>query len=214
MPYARKNKMYSRNYNKNKKRFPFSRKQVQAIQKLSQMSGELKEYTTSSSHSNIDNTAPDQVSFNETGILQGDGDNQRIGDSLRPKDYTLNISFNSGTTSGILKVIVFQKLDDTTLNTLGMVNINDNLPTIQTAGGRYKVLRSVMTSVSSAGKKDSFLSIRIPSRSMKIKTLNYDTASGTLVSEEGVVRAIVLTNNSTASQLTSTFETRIRYYDN
>lgn len=207
--YARKNKM--------SRRMPFSKKQVKVIKKLALQTGEVKEISNSSTFSSIVKTSALTGVMNTT-IPQGDGEGQRIGDEITYKDIRFSCTFNSGTASGLLRVIAVQRLDNSTNGNpfQGLSNpgdINNPYPTLEEAGGRYKILKVWNSSVSSAGKKDTMCVMNIPYKSLPIKKLTYDPTLSTLSTNAGVVYFVVLTNNTTASQLTGSYEIRTRYYD-
>lgn len=102
---------------------PFTKKQVKAIKKIAEHTGELKVYDTSISSTSIVSGSLINLfsSSSHYGIVQGDGQNERIGDELTIKDYNFKINFTSGTTNGTVRLILFQNLGDLNMPALALL---------------------------------------------------------------------------------------------
>lgn len=205
MPRNYKRKQY-------KRRMPFTKSQMKAIQKISQRSGELKHVDSSSTHTSVV-TGGGQNLYLSTATLpaQGDGENQRVGDQINIKSVRFKAQVNCGTANGSVRCYVVQHLDDT-VATINNLDPNDFFPTLQTSLTKYKVLYNKVIQLDPDGKSNHIFMVDIPAKRLKIKRLNFDSAASTLTGG-GDISFHVTSNNATASQMTSDLNTRFSYYD-
>lgn len=187
----------------------FNRKQVKAIKKIAQASGELK-------HLDVTFTSAGLVSSGSLSdktnlaIPQGDGEGQRVGDQLDVKDMHIKAQINSGTANGSVRMFVYQHLEDTDPS-VGNLLPNDFWPTIQTSLQKYKILYDRTINLDSDGKSNHLFDAKI--KKFGVSKISYDTGAST-VTGPGEISINFSTNNATASQVTVDCNCRVRYYDN
>lgn len=197
-------------FKKNKGKLPFSKKQLQVIKKITHSTNELKTFTPSLINDpSVVSGSTNSFTFS-LGIPQGDGEGTRDGDQLMIKDYQMNLNINSGTTKGLVRVIVFENLGDSSLTLNSMTQVYSQYPTIQTSLGRYKVHMDKTYNINSSNVssiliKKTFIPV--------IKKINYVSGSTTLVNGGGQLQGFVLTDNSVITQMTFDCQTRVRFYD-
>lgn len=215
MPYVKKTrynrKMY-RKKNYRKKRMLFSRKQVKAISKIAQHSGELKfgDEQTATSASLI--ATSDFTDSLIPAIAQGDALNERIGDDIILKDVRIRANVSAGTASGLVRCYVIQTFQDLA-NYSGAFNDilpNDFMPTINDTGGnKYKVLYDRVVNLDSDSLSNYLFNITL--KKFPMKKVSFDAGATTI--QKGAINIFISTLNTTASQMTVDCNSRIRYYD-
>lgn len=211
-----KPRMYKRRP-RTRKRMPFTKNQTKAIHKIAQQSGEMKQIQGTSTDSSL----VDGSHFNHSflTIAKGDDDNQRIGDKINVKDLHYKAVVNSGTASGVCRVIIYQLLrrPETTAETgVGIAGLlpNDFYPNNEDVPVKYKILYDKIFYVNSVSKPQHLINVRIPARKLAIKQLEWDAdtgASAELLS--GFISMCISTTNTTVSQMTVDSNLKIRYYD-
>lgn len=207
MPRKFVKKMYRK---KRSFRRPFNKGQVKAIRKIALRSGEIKELVGSLSDGSIVTASANPVAISYT-MAQGDGEGERIGDEITIKDISVNMVINSGTANGSIRVIFYQKLSDTTDLTSNMTDINDYYPSLKNSTGAYKILYDRNFQLDPDGVSNKFVRVKF-NKQLKVHKINYDAGASTF-NNTGTVLGLILTNNATASQITMTGKSRIRYYD-
>lgn len=194
----------------------FTKKQVKVIKKLALSTGELKSFETTSTNSSLVASTGD----GHSGVLaipQGDGDEERVGDQIRIRDIHYKVLLTSGTANGAVRVVLYQELgNDNPLSSASDFLPNALLPKLAdlgTASAGYKILFDRVYYLSAASVPNKVVNIRIPASKLKYSKIDYSTSAGTTPSK-GDINLYIGTNNTTASQMTTSINCRTRYYDN
>lgn len=199
-----------------KKKMPFNRRQVKAIKKLAESSGELKSLDGAAitSASLISGTGVTFFNTALSAIPQGDGEAQRIGDQLRIKDLHARFLVDAGTAQGAVRVTIFQQLEDVLPAGVptSTGSVQQFWPNIQTSLTKYQKLYDKVVYLDGNGKSSHLFDIKIPASKLMIKKWNYDSGATSLTGG-GQIRGSIMTNNLTALQMTVNGVQRIRYYD-
>lgn len=227
MPYARRyskaktsNKMFRKSYNK-KKRMLFSKRQVKAIQKISQKSGELKKKELNFDSTGITLTSPLTASINGMAIAQGDGDDERIGDKLFIKDLDYKIQLSAGLVDDLVRVYIVQYDTDrtsyATSTNFPVGSGNDSIVSFMpdmddTNGNKYKVLYDKVFKIGEKNNQENrLIKIHIPGQRLLNKYVEFDDTATTII--KGEIDCSVITNNTTATQIVANSIFRLRWYD-
>lgn len=212
MPYGRKNKK-KMSMRRRYSRRPFSRKQVKAIRKISEKSGELKCVKATTNDTSLTNTSGVQHSVIGT-ITQGDGqDAQRIGDKITVKDLQVRVSLKSGTANGLVRVYLYQVKGD--LANFGGA-LNDLYPQSffpdmnDTNGNTYKILFDRVYKLAPDIAEDHFVKLNIKGSRLLRKVVEFDNDASTVI--DGDIKLGIETDNTTATQMTADVDSRLRYY--
>lgn len=198
-------------------RFPLSKRQVKAVKKIAQGQKEIKEVTQDYTDSSVVAANANVVALNTLydNIAQGTDDDERIGDKIYIKDLSVNMTLNSGTANGNIRILAYQMLDDE-LDTAGLASfftdINGYWPDFQTTNSKYKILMDKRLVLNAASQPNKSIQFRFPAKRLPVKQIQYDDATTTFNSR-GLVRIHVLTDNATASQMTYAASARLRYTD-
>lgn len=205
-----KSKTNPRRYRKrsNYKR-PFSRKQVKAIRKIAEKSGELK----SKQYNNTDNDLQSTFNMN-TGALsiaQGTDDDERIGDSIYLHKVQARFQVNT-LVSSTLRLFAFQCLEEVAPSGVSTLKPNEFWPNIQVSGARYKVLYDRVINIDPDSKGSMLLKVDIPGKKLKIKKIPFDEGAATM--KNGQVLIYLTSTNTTASQITVDANLKAYWYDN
>lgn len=210
MPLQRK-KVYKKPYRKYASLRPFSKKQVKAIKKISQSSGELKEEKEIGTSASLTDTTP--FTMTAGGVIpQGDGNGERVGDKIRIKDCSFRCQLECGTASGTVRVVAFQELEDEEPDMSSLSVPNDFWPDIQTSVAKYQVLYDRSFCMDPEVLSHKLINLNFPAKKLRVKYKEFASASTTLRSG-GEVRIRILTNNTVINQMTVDCNSRIRYYD-
>lgn len=144
-------------------------------------------------------------------IAQGDGDAERIGDRLRFKDISYRYQVNSGTASGLVRFTMYQELEDEEPDMNTFVLPNDFWPDLNASVAKYQILVDKVIELAPDIKERHLFSGRIPVKKLRMKGLEYADAS-TTIRGGGQLRIRILTDNTTASQMTVDGNYKVRYY--
>lgn len=196
-----------------KRRYPFSKKQVSAIKRISERTGELKSQIYQVAEASIVTANVNLIDPLWT-LSEAAGNYNRIGDEITVNHIYGLMQFNAGTAAGTVRVVGIQQLGDTAL-TSGV--FNENIPAglfvrEEVADTRYQILLDRTFHLDPTVKQDHLLRFFIPGKKLKIKKWVYDSGASTK-QERGYVLFYILTNNATASQITMDGNIRLSYYD-
>lgn len=209
MPYK---KQYRKRKRYNRRGAPFSKKQVKAIQKIAQHSGEMKNNSDNQTSSSLISTSPFIHRMSHITIDQGDGEGQRVGDEIFIKQLSWRCLVDAGTAQGILRVIVIQQLSDTLDSFSTGLLVNSFLPDKATTNGRYKVLYDKLMYVGGDVKNSQLIKLNFRNNRLPIKKVHFDEGLATY-SGGGDIEFYVITDNTTASQITCNANLKLMYYD-
>lgn len=196
-----------------KKRTPFNKKQVKAIRKIAETSGELKYANITDTSSSLTNATAMSIVMPD--IAQGDGDNQRIGDRITLRDYSVKAILNSGTANGLVRVyaIQFPDASETSVPELANLLPNDFYPTSEDIDGvKYRILYDRVFKVGSATNQVQLVNFKLSGKKLN-RMIEYNADAG--AAADIIKNRIVVyftTENATASQITVDSNCRIRYY--
>lgn len=221
MPYVKRssknktsNKMYRKKYS-NKKRMLFSKRQVKAIHKIAQNSGELKsKEDLSNNTSSITESSPLSYNLTTMALAQGDGSNERVGDKIRIKDIQYRIRVKPGslgydTTNGhVYRLLVIQGSNN---DVGGVSNINplEFFSTQQSNDSKYKILYNKIFRINPDSIETKFHIIKLEGH--KFNQVIFDSGATTVSQNEIALRLTPLT--TTALQLQADYSVRLRFYD-
>ncbi len=197
MPYK---KVSSRRFKKK----PFSRKQVKAIKKIADNSGEVKFEDDSAVNTNLRDTSNNQ--HNLTGVVQGDNQSERIGMKVKLQRLMIKASVVSTQPRSLrMYVIYFPSDANVTLGELDDILPNEFYPR-DTDLPRYQILWDRCYSLDANKgftiKKSIDLKGRVQSYS--------DTTANAI---NGDLFVIYTTDNQTASAVSVDSHARLLYTD-
>lgn len=216
MPYSRRN--FKKKPRKQMKRFPrrpFSSKQVKAIVKLAQKSGELKQKSDIETMTSLVETNPHLHDLGDFAISQGTDNDERIGDKIKIKDLSYIVRLYPGsvgydTSAGHqYRICCIQELDNGSFATASFPNPDEFWPNSETADVRYKLLYNKVVVLNPDVKNSMRHEFRISGN--KLKQVVFDDALATI--SQNNVKMAVIPLSTTANQLSVTTNARIRYYD-
>lgn len=206
-----------------KGRLPFSKKQVSAIKKIAVQSGETKIFTTTDA---LDTSVEVSLgtTFDWTGavpllVVEGTGEEQRIGDEITLQSYNFRMKFNSNVSGNVnmrLLCVYFPDNDGTGFASLMTDGVNSPLPRKEAFGsGSYKVLMDRyfcgIPNPASTGKVISqYYNLYIPVKGLKVQ---YDSSATTR--NRGNIKMFMLTDSDVDSLMTQDIDTIsiLRYKD-
>ncbi len=188
---------------------PLSRRQAKAVRKIAQTSGEMKSSQQSLDSTSLDGTASLQVLSQ---IIQGDGEGQRIGDSIKIARMVWRGVLDAALDeAAVVRLLVIQTQFPSTGTGFTSISPKDFMPNSETVGGKYKILADKIVSVSDTGANQKrFFKISVPGS--KMKTANYDAAATTLADGNLMVFAHA-DDLVSANHLILNSEVKVLYHD-
>lgn len=194
---------------------PFSRKQVKAIVKLAQHSGELKQKSDSEVMTSLVETNPHLHDLGDFAIAQGTDNDERIGDKIRIKDLSYIVRLYPGsagydTTAGHqYRICVIQELDNGSFGTASFPNPGEFWPNAESADVRYKILFNKVYLLNPDDTNSKRHEFKIMGK--KLRQVVFDDGVTTI--SQNNVKMAVIPLTTTANQLSVSTTARIRYYD-
>ncbi len=185
----------------------------QRVKKVIEQQAETKYSFAATTDSSLINTSGTQHNCIGT-IVQGDAEDERIGDKIRVKDLQIRLTLKSGTVSDLVRVYLYQVKGD--LANLGG-SLNDIFPQSffptmeQTNGNQYKILFNRVYQLAPDIMENKFIKITIPGKKLLVQQVEFDDGATTLLN--GAITLGIETPNTTASQMTAQVDSKLRFFD-
>ena len=180
---------------------------AEKVKKVIEKQAETKYSLSSTTDSSLINTSGVQHNCIGT-IVQGDAENERIGDKIRVKDL------KSGTVSDLVRVYLYQVKGDLA-NFSGSLNDiypQSFFPTMEeTNGNQYKILFNRVYQLAPDISENKFIKMTIPAKKLFVQQVEFDAGATTFMN--GAIQLGIETPNTTATQMTAQVDTKLRYYD-
>lgn len=202
-----------RGYRKKRMRM-FNKKQVKAIRKIANSSGEKKQYELANSTSSFTASgSPYLIAWNSLyAIPQGTGKDDRVGDQITLKSIHFRAFVRQYGTAAhcMVRLLVYQCLEDVDPSFSGF-EITSLLPTLNQTKSKYKVLVNKTFPIESDNKHAKVLEYNI--KKFPIRKLSYD-AGATTTTSGGKIIAVLYTDNVINNCIYVTSQVRLNYKDN
>lgn len=209
MVYRKKSKKSKKGYSK--KRYPFSKREIKTIQKLSRHTGELKFKGTVFSTPSLTISSPFERTISDMSVSQGSDYTQRIGTKISIKEihYKCKISqITSSLVEGKVWVHILQTKDDN-IGTKPSRPL-EYFPMSQDSYDQYKILYSKYLNIGDKfNKTQEMLDIKVKS---KYGDILFNTGSNDVEQHNILFR--VVSENNIINVLGVDLYTRIKFYDN
>lgn len=195
-----------------RKRLPFSKKQVKAISKIANKSGERHRESNSASSTNIFDNTPLKLQVIQN-LSQGDGQGNRQGDEIQPQSLMVRGYVKAtGSQQGNVRLIAIQYKNDTQLTDAQVPSPEEFFPDPDETSSRYKVLFDRVYSLNPDGKECHFLKFKIAGR--KMSKVKFDEGATTIRSGELYVYIQGDTDMSTGNNIEGKLTSKLLYADN
>lgn len=211
LSYNRKSKKFVSRRNK---RMPFSKKQVKAIKKISELSSELKSKVITGNDASITQGSPYVVTLNSFGIAQGTDNDERIGEDIRIKDLWYKIHLYGGSAglySGghCYSLTVLQHDGNEALTASSQISPLEFFPSGQDSEENYKILFHKVYTLNPSSVDNKYHSIKINGK--KLRKVFFDDATTTV--KRNSISIILKPLTSTVNRLEADWTGRLRWYD-
>ena len=144
-------------------------------------------------------------------MIQGDGDGQRVGDTIKVDKLTWRGYIHcDGTEPVLARLLAVQVESPSTGSGFTSIRPDDFLPDMEAVNTRYKVLADKILNVSPNGKEKAFFKISVKGNSLK--SSEYDAAATTLA--RGNIMLFVATDETVATGQCELFSNcKVFYHD-
>jgi hypothetical protein len=194
-------------YLKNRK--PFSRRQVKAISKIAQRSGEKKTYEQAMDNSNLYSSGGSSLQC--IPMIQGDGNQQRVGDTIKVDKLVWRGYIHAdGSLPVLARLLVIQVVSPSTGAGFTSIRPDSFLPDMESTNTSYKVLADKIISAHPNGKELQFFKIKVKGK--RLKSSEYDSGATTLA--RGNIMCFVATNEGLTTGNAELFSNvKVFYHD-
>ncbi len=174
---------------------------------------EVKYSLAATTDSSLINTSGTQHNCIGT-IIQGDAEDERIGDKIRVKDLQVRLTLKSGTVSDLIRVYLYQVEGDLANFSGSMNDIfpQSFFPTLEESNGNhYKILFNRVYQMAPDINETKFIKLNINAKDLLVQQIEFDAGATTLLN--GAITLGIETPNTTASQMTAQVDTKLRFYE-
>lgn len=186
------------------------------VQSIINLSTELKTKSDTEDDTSVVAATPFQHNINDFGIAQGVDNDERVGDKLRIKDYSLKIRVFPGsagynTTEGhTYRLTAIQKLGSAAFATADIPGPLDFWPNAESVDVKYKILFDKVFRLNPDVDNVKYYTIKLSGK--RLQQIVFNDAASTVHKNDVVISLKPLT--STVNQLSLNCVARLRYYDN
>lgn len=196
-----------------RRRMPFNKKQLKAIKKIANHSGEIKYKDATASSINPFSGSPATLLSTWLNLAQGVDNDERVGDSVRLRNILLRLKVKNNTTSSkYLRFLVIQVRGDTAPSNMPPNQSEPFLPKAENVGEPYRKLvdKKIMLSSTAGGIDKVLLSFNI--KKFLSPIIKFDDAA-TTVNQGQIYFYLIADTDTSTGNISATLYSRTNYYD-